>query len=43
MWCNILSIIREASNNDNKIGFIIIFMLFVILFLIMYILNKNNS
>lgn len=44
MWrFNLLSIVREAVNNDKNMGLIIIFMVFIILFLIIYIINKNKT
>lgn len=44
MWqFNLLSIVREAVNNDKNMGLIIIFMMFIILFLVIYILSKNKT
>ena len=44
MWqFNLLSIVREAVNNDKNMGLIIIFMVFIILFLIKNIINKNKT
>ena len=43
MWqSNILTIVREVSDNESINGFVIIFMLFIIVFLVIYILNKNK-
>ena len=44
MWqFNLLSIVREAVNNDKNMGLIIIFMVFIILFLVIYIISKNKT
>lgn len=44
MWqFNLLSIVREAINNDKNMGLTIIFMIFIILFLVIYIISKNKT
>ena len=40
---DILSIVRNAANNPNKNGIVIIVFMVIIIFLVLYIINKNDG
>ncbi len=40
---NILSIVREAANNPNKNGLVMVIMIIILIILVVYIINRNNN